>query len=153
MFKKGFTLVEMLIVMAVVAILVAIIIPSYRAMQNEAWIAKAEKECQTIQVALESYYRHHNNSYPDSLENLLDARPAIINKVLVDPWKTGDVIDGLTTYGYRKGNITGFGDYYIIYSKSIDEVDQVPSPVDSQIELPAGCDDIVVSNLRVIKAS
>ena len=52
MLKRGFTLIEMMIVMAVVSILVAIIIPSYRGMQDEAWQVKAEKELQTIQEYL-----------------------------------------------------------------------------------------------------
>lgn len=151
MLKKGFTLVEMLIVMAVVAILVAIIIPSYRAMQNEAWIAKAEKEIQTLQVAIESYYRHHSNNYPDALSDLLDAAPAIVTRALADPWKTGEDVDGVITYGYRTGNVAGFGDYYIVYSKGLDDIDQVPSPLNGEITLPEGSDDIVVSNMRISK--
>jgi len=151
MLKKGFTLVEMLIVMAVVAILVAIIIPSYRAMQNEAWIAKAEKELQTLQVAVESYYRHHNNNYPEALEDLLDATPAIVTRVLADPWKTGENVDGVVTYGYRAGNVSGFGDYYIIYSKGLDDIDQVPSPLNGEIVIPEGSDDIAVSNMKITR--
>ena len=143
--KKGFTLIEMLIVMAVVSILIAIIIPSYRGMQNDAWIAKAEKECQTLQVAVESYYRH-NNKFPTTLSELLAAKPAIITNALQDPWKT-DATEG--GYGYIQGNITGFGDYYIIYSKSIDGVIDVVAPTDPKLVLPAGSDDVVLSNLPV----
>ena len=146
--RKGFTLIEMLIVMAVVSILIAIIIPSYRGMQNDAWIAKAEKEAQTLQAAVESYYRHHN-AYPDTLSELLTAKPAIITRKLDDPWKT----DADGGYKYLHGNVSSFGDYYIIYSKSIDGVDDVGS-VDvssGKLVVPANSDDVVLTNLPVDK--
>ena len=149
--KKGFTLIEMLIVMAVVSILIAIIIPSYRGMQNDAWNAKAVKEAQTIAVAVESYYRHHNR-YPNRLDELLTARPTILYKLPDDPWKTSEETDG--TYGYIKGTTAGFGDYYIIYSKSIDNEDDVKNRSNvtgGALHLPAGSDDIVQSNLPVEK--
>ncbi len=146
--KKGFTLIEMLIVMAVVSILIAIIIPSYRGMQQDAWIAKAEKELQTIQVAVESFYRH-NNRYPATLLELTQATPKIITKLLDDPWKT-DTVDGKETYGYHSGNVNSFGSYYIIYSKSIDGLDNTSGrfPADSDAaEFEIQGDDIVLSNL------
>jgi prepilin-type N-terminal cleavage/methylation domain-containing protein len=157
MFKKtmrrGFTLIEMLIVMAVVSILIAIIIPSYRGMQNDAWIAKAEKEAQTIQAAVESYYRHHNE-YPAGLDALLAAKPTIINKMLEDPWKTDETN---SSYGYLTGTLSGFGAYYIIYSRSIDGVDDVKTAAASltrdnpKLIIPAGSDDIVLTNLPLEK--
>lgn len=141
--KKGFTLIELLIVMAVVAILVAIIIPSYRGMQQEAWIAQAEKEVQTLQTAIESYYRHHD-AYPgDITTSLQGASPKIVAQTLKDPWKTaGD------TYGYVTANVTGFGEVYVVYSKSIN------GAVDYSIvggEVVVSGDDVVMSNLPVRK--
>lgn len=146
--KKGFTLIEMLIVMAVVSILIAIIIPSYRGMQQDAWIAKAEKELQTLQVAVESFYRH-NDRYPTTLLELTQASPKIITKLLDDPWKT-ETVDGKDTYGYHAGNVNGFGNYYIIYSKSIDGTDSTSGrfPTDGDTaEFEVQGDDIVLSNL------
>ncbi len=153
--KKGFTLIELLIVMAVVSILIAIIIPSYRGMQQDAWLAKAEKELQTLQAAVESYYRH-NGSYPADLSALVNnASPRIITKLLEDPWKTQEV-DGKMTYGYiNGGNQANFGDYYIIYSKSIDSVDDTAAltPSGTPPKLITKGDDIVLSNLPVEKAA
>lgn len=152
--RKGFTLIEMLIVMAVVAILVAIIIPSYRGMQNEAWIAKAEKEVQTLQAAVESYYRH-NGAYPAALSDLLAAKPQIITQSLIDPWNT----DGSEGYGYQVVNdVTGFGDAYVIYSRSINSTSEVPdaAAIKSAGELVVvldgdgnKSDDVVKTNLKV----
>lgn len=141
--KKGFTLIELLIVMAVVAILVAIIIPSYRGMQNEAWISQAEKEVQTLQTAIESYYRHHD-AYPADIKVAIQsAKPTIVTTVLKDPWKTDS-----DTYGYVTGNVSGFGDYYVVYSQSINNA-QDWAVVGTQIQNSG--DDVVLSNLPVIK--
>jgi len=149
--KKGFTLIEMLIVMAVVAIMIAIIIPSYRGMQVDAWNMKAAKDAQTVAVAIESYYRHHNK-YPDRLSDLLTASPAIIHALPDDPWKTSD--DAAGTLGYIKGRTPGFGDYYIIYSKGMDGEDDVKNRSNitgGTLRLPSGSDDIVQSNMPVAR--
>lgn len=152
MLKKGFTLIEMLIVMAVVSILIAIIIPSYRGMQQDAWIAKAEKELQTMQAAVESFYRH-NNRYPDSAADLINASPRIMTKLLDDPWKTVDAGNNKFTYGYFTGDIANFGPYYILYSKSIDGNDNTigRGPEGNPPVFYVDGDDIVLSNLPVEK--
>ena len=148
--KKGFTLVELLIVMAVVAILVAIIIPSFKGMQEEGWITKAEQELQTLQTAVESYYRHHNNSYPPDIHaSLLAAQPQIIYKKLEDPWKT-DATN--STYGYLTGNSTTFGDWYIVYSQSIGKETNITWDVATSAvskNTTTGDADIAVSNAPI----
>jgi general secretion pathway protein G len=145
--KKAFTLIELLIVMSVVAILVALIVPSFRGMQNEAWSAKAEKEVLTLQTAIESYYRHHN-AYPATLADLVapGTSPKIINAALTDPWKT----DG-NGYGYKTYNVSGFGLAYVVYSKGINgnmdtNVDNLPAT-----GVAVAGDDIVMSNLPINK--
>jgi prepilin-type N-terminal cleavage/methylation domain-containing protein len=141
--KTGFTLIELLIVMAVVAILVAIIIPSYRGMQHEAWMAQAEKEVQTLQTAIESYYRHHGDYPADITTVIQSAKPTIVTGVLKDPWKTSG-----TTYGYQTGDMTGFGPYYIVYTQSINGVQDWSI---SGTEVRVSGDDVVLSNLPVVK--
>jgi ornithine carbamoyltransferase len=61
--KKGFTLIEMLIVIAVISILIGIALPRFKGMQDEGNIAKAKGELRTLQTAVESY-RIHNTAYP-----------------------------------------------------------------------------------------
>ncbi len=141
--KKGFTLIELLIVMAVVAILVAIIIPSYRGMQHEAWMAQAEKEVQTLQTAIESYYRHHGEYPANIAEALTEAKPTIVTGVMKDPWKTSGI-----TYGYVTGDASNFGEFYIVYSQSINGV-QDWTRVGTEVRVSG--DDVVQSNLPVVK--
>ena len=114
--SKGFTLIELLIVMAVIAILIAIAIPSFRGMQNEARKTKAQGDVRVLKIAIESYYKNHNNLYPAVATyqtTLLGASPRILEAALNDPFVAG----GATTYVYVLSSDTpANSDYYIIYS-------------------------------------
>lgn len=63
----AFTLIELLIVVAIIGILAAIAVPNFLNAQIRAKIAKAESELRTISTALESY-RIDNNIYPPWLD-------------------------------------------------------------------------------------
>ena len=52
----GFTLVEMLVVVAIIAILAAILIPSVGGARKTALKRKAELECNAIKTAIESFF-------------------------------------------------------------------------------------------------
>lgn len=110
--RKGFTILELLIVIAVISILIGIALPRFRGMQDEGNIAKAKGELRTLQTAVESYYIHNDYAYPATgsaaLETALtSAVPNIIDYVPSDPFGSGD-------YVYVNGG-TNNG-YYIIYS-------------------------------------
>lgn len=53
---RGFTLVEMLVVVAVIAILAAILIPTVGGARKTALKRKAELECNAIKTAIESFF-------------------------------------------------------------------------------------------------
>lgn len=53
---SGFTLVEMLVVVAIIAILAAILIPTVGSARKTALRRKAELECNTIKTAIESFF-------------------------------------------------------------------------------------------------
>ncbi len=55
--SKGFTLVEMVVVLAVVAILAAILTPTIAKNINDAKIARANNECQVIGAAIGSFFK------------------------------------------------------------------------------------------------
>ncbi|MBU0759912.1 MAG: type II secretion system GspH family protein [Candidatus Omnitrophica bacterium] len=112
--RKGFTLIELLIVIAVISILIGIALPRFKGMQDEGNIAKAKGELKTLQVAVESYYIHNNNTYPATgsaaLETALaSATPSIITSVPTDPFRSTGA-----DYVYVRGGTNG--KYYIIYS-------------------------------------
>lgn len=61
--RKAFTLIELLIVVAIIGILAAIAVPNFINAQIRAKIAKSQAEMQTIATALESYHIDHGK-YP-----------------------------------------------------------------------------------------
>ncbi len=86
--KKGFTIIELLIVIAVIAILVGIALPRFKGMRDEGNIAKAKGELRTLQTAVESY-RIHDGAYPAAAgwqDTLIAAKPQIISAAMVDPF-------------------------------------------------------------------
>ena len=106
--RKGFTILELLIVIAVIAILVGIALPRFKGMQDEGNIAKAKGELRTIQTATESYYIH--KSVMPALADLTTAVPNIVGTTLPkDPFVAGNATD----YGYATN-----GAYMVGFSKS-----------------------------------
>jgi len=126
--RRGFTLVELLIVMAVIAILIGIAIPAFRGMQQEARKTKAEGDVRVLKIAVESYYKN-NGKYPFpnatacktfniSWENLLTgATPKILEAVLNDPFSSG----ASSQYSYALSSDTQTSaNYYVILSVGMD---------------------------------
>lgn len=60
---KAFTLIELLIVVAIIAILAAIAVPNFLEAQTRSKVSRVEADMRTIATALESY-QVDNNRYP-----------------------------------------------------------------------------------------
>ncbi len=61
--RKAFTLIELLIVVAIIAILAAIAVPNFLEAQVRAKVSRAQADMRTIKTGLE-VYRVDNNAYP-----------------------------------------------------------------------------------------
>lgn len=62
--RRAFTLIELLIVVAIIAVLAAIAVPNFLEAQTRAKLARAKSDMRTITTALETYGMDHH-AYPD----------------------------------------------------------------------------------------
>lgn len=76
--QKGFTIVELLVVIVVIAILVALTLPNLFSLQQRARDDQRKNDIKNIQQQLEAYF-NDNNAYPaataDLVGDYLDAVP------------------------------------------------------------------------------
>ena len=104
--RKGFTIIELLIVIAVISILVGIALPRFRGMQEEGFIAQAKGELRTLQSAQESLFIH-TGDYTEDLDDFITASPLIVGVLPTDPFTAA------TNY---VSDVSPDGRYYVIYS-------------------------------------
>ena len=78
--KSGFTLVEIMIVVAIIALLAAIAIPNLLKAKISANDALAKSTLRTLSTASETFATSNNGSYPDAVADLTGATPPYLNK-------------------------------------------------------------------------
>lgn len=88
--RKGFTLIEIMLVVIIIGVLVAMVMPRLAGRSQEARIAAAKADIfSNISTALD-LYELDNGKYPESLDGLLkkseDKGPYLKRKP-IDPWK------------------------------------------------------------------
>jgi len=113
--KKSFTILEILVVLAVVALLIGIAVPRLRGMQDQSNIARVKVELSSLKSAVESYYANISpHVYPPTTTTLgasylVTANPQIITIPFYDPWGATST----TEYNYK---LSTNGQYYVISS-------------------------------------
>lgn len=78
--SKGFTLVEIMIVVAIIALLAAIAIPNLLRAKMSSNDALAKSTIRAISTAAESFGTANNGNYPTDETSLTSASPAYLNK-------------------------------------------------------------------------
>ena len=81
--KKGYTLVELLIVVAIVGILVSLAIPNFQQSALKAKETALKQNLFTMRTVLDQYYADRGD-YPESLQSLVEAE--YLRSIPMDPF-------------------------------------------------------------------
>ena len=109
---RGFTLIEIMVVVVIMGILAALIVPKLMGRSDDARIIAAKQDIATLMQALK-LYKLDNQRYPTTEQSLqaLMAKPTV--GPAADGWKVGGYIDKLPkdpwgyTYQYLSPGIHG----------------------------------------------
>jgi len=121
--NRGFTLIELMIVVVIIGILAAIAIPNFMSMQDRAREAKVKSHAHALQLTAEDFAVNNDGIYSDAGADLLPLLPgaalmtnAFTNQIseprfaaaAQNPGEIGivAVVQGGVAVGY---DITGFG--------------------------------------------
>ncbi len=85
--RQGFTLIEILVVVAIIGMLGAVAVPAYMNYLADARIATTRSLIANVDVAVKSYNMKHGK-YPESLEVLQEPQ-----EDGGDPWLEGEAVD------------------------------------------------------------
>lgn len=99
--QRGFTLIEILVVMAIIGMLAVMVAPNIFRQQAGAMRDAALSQISTLESALDTY-RLDMGNYPDSLDGLMENEtgsaswngPYLRRAVPQDPWGNDYVYDG-----------------------------------------------------------
>lgn len=112
-YEKGFTLIELMIVIAIIGILAAIAIPQFNAYRNRAFNSAALADLRNAVGAQEVYYVNHQ-AYANSANNLIGTygltySPNVSLSLTVSGSLTGYTIISYHSSGDRTYSIRGPG--------------------------------------------
>ena len=147
--KKGFTLMELMIVVAVLAILAAILIPNFRGITADAKNSTAKADLRNLKMAVILYQNQFNvlpdDSSADKFEECLqNYSPRVVDRVPVDPWSSSGA-----KYQYAvSADETTFG----IWSVGQNGTSETTITNDT-CTFGANADDIVATNAATISGS
>ncbi|MDH3318522.1 MAG: type II secretion system major pseudopilin GspG [Betaproteobacteria bacterium] len=97
---RGFTLIEIMVVVVILAILAALIVPRVMSRPDEARVIAAQQDIRSIVQALK-LYRLDNMRYPTTEQGLAALVKAPTVPPLAPNWKSGGYLERLPTDPWR----------------------------------------------------
>ena len=99
--RRGFSLIELMIVIAIIGILVAVALPQFASMTEDAKKTKAKQDCDTIVQSIQKY----NSLEGVMVEELMDLKGKYLTNIdtLRDPWGNSYQLDPYGGNVYSKG--------------------------------------------------
>lgn len=91
--SKAFTLIELMVVIAILSILMTLLVPNYIAMRNKAFCSEAETDAQDIAAAVVSYFGVQNHT---SCPSRSDLKISIKNPAAIDGDPNGIITISVT---------------------------------------------------------
>lgn len=122
--RAGFTLMEILIVLAILAVIISLVLPNFLGAQQDANKKAAKLAVKAVESAADIYAAHHDGDFPPSIDAMLSnggndpkwSGPYLDKgKVPMDPW--GNPIQ----YTYPGSHQGGAGDRPDIWSMGKDK--------------------------------
>jgi prepilin-type N-terminal cleavage/methylation domain-containing protein len=114
---RAFTLIELLIVVAIIALLAAIAVPNFLEAQTRAKVSRAQSDLRTIATALEAYRTDYNRYYLAEFFDPLAGRLSVLTtpvaymtSIIPDPFYKEDrtqYAGNENMYCYASGNLYG----------------------------------------------
>lgn len=115
--KRGFTIIELLVVMVVIGILATIMIVSYTGIQQRSRDSRRDSDITQIKIALEKYHAD-KSMYPDVCGDNVGCNASSLSTVLSPylaniPHDPRNTVNSYTDYQYVRGPVTD--DSYALY--------------------------------------
>lgn len=128
--RRGFTLLEVLLVLVILGVIAALVVPQLTGSQERAMIMAAKTSIKQLEAKVEHYAIEHDATYPETLDDLVqpldrDGRPMrpYEKEYPRDPWKqpfnyelaqadddAGGFVPRIWSNGPNKRNDDGGGD-------------------------------------------